>query len=72
MTDSQAAQPRNIQERSFEIALRIVRLMDRLPHTTAGIQIGRQLMASGTSIGANAQEADAAETKADSIFHSPL
>ena len=67
MADSQAAQPRNIQERSFEFAVRIVRLVDRLPHTTAGIQIGRQLMASGTSIGANAQEADAAETKADFI-----
>ncbi|MBI3177248.1 MAG: four helix bundle protein [Chloroflexi bacterium] len=67
MVDSQIAQPRNIQERSFEFAVRIVRLVDRLPHTTAGIQIGRQLMASGTSIGANAQEADAAETKADFI-----
>lgn len=63
MTD----QPRNIQERTFEFGVRIIRLVDRLPRTTAGIQIGRQLVASGTSVGANMQEADGAESKTDFI-----
>jgi len=62
-----ADQPRNIQERTFEFGVRIIRLVDRLPHTTAGIQIGRQLVASGTSVGANMQEADGAESKTDFI-----
>ncbi len=62
-----ANEPRNIQERTFEFSVRIIRLVDRLPRTTAGIQIGRQLVASGTSVGANMQEADGAESKTDFI-----
>lgn len=60
-------EPRNIQERTFEFSVRVIRLIDRLPRTTAGIQIGRQLVASGTSVGANMQEADGAESKTDFI-----
>jgi len=59
--------PRNIQERTFEFAIRVIRLVDRLPKTTAGIQLGRQLISSGTSVGANMQEADAAESKSDFV-----
>ncbi len=57
----------NIQQRTFEFGVRIIRIVDRLPCTTAGIQTGRQLVASGTSIGANMQEADGAESRADFI-----
>ena len=60
-------QPRNIQERTFEFAVRVVKLVDRLPKTTSGMQLGRQLVASGTSVGANMQEADGAETKKDFV-----
>jgi four helix bundle protein len=59
--------PRNIQERSFEFGVRVVRLVDRLPRTTAGIKIGQQLIDAGTSVGANMQEADAAESKKDFV-----
>lgn len=62
-----SASPRNIQERTFEFGVRVIRLVDRLPRTTAGIQIGRQFIASGTSVGANMQEADGAESKADFV-----
>ena len=62
-----ANEPRNIQERTFEFGVRIIQLVDRLPRTTAGVQIGRQLVASGTSVGANMQEADGAESKTDFI-----
>lgn len=57
----------NIQQRTFEFGRQIIRIVDRLPRTTAGIQIGRQLVASGTSVGANMQEADGAESRADFI-----
>lgn len=60
-------QPRDIQERSFEFGVRVVRLVDRLPRTVAGMKIGQQLIKSGTSVGANLQEADAAESKRDFI-----
>jgi len=59
--------PRNIQERTFEFGVRIIRLVDRLPRTIAGMKIGQQLIESGTSVGANMQEADAAESKKDFI-----
>ena len=58
---------RNIQERTFEFGVRVVHLLDRLPRTTAGVELGQQLTASGTSIGANMQEADGAESKKDFV-----
>jgi four helix bundle protein len=65
--EKMAIPPRNIQERSFEFAVRVIHLVDRLPRTTAGIKIGQQFIESGTSIGANMQEADGAESKKDFI-----
>ncbi len=60
-------EPRDIQERSFEFGVRVVRVVGRLPRTIAGNAVGQQLVRSGTAIGANMQEADAAESKADFI-----
>lgn len=57
----------DIQERTFEFAVRVVKLVDRLPRTTAGVVIGRQIVRAATSIGANVEEADAAESKQDFI-----
>ncbi|HET90889.1 MAG TPA: four helix bundle protein [Chloroflexi bacterium] len=57
----------DIQERTFTFAVRIVKLVNRLPRTTAGFAIGRQVVRSATSIGSNVQEADAAESKRDFI-----
>ncbi|MBN1976324.1 MAG: four helix bundle protein [Anaerolineae bacterium] len=57
----------DIQERTFEFTVRVVKLVDQLPRTTAGIVIGRQIVRSATSIGANVEEADAAESKQDFI-----
>ena len=59
--------PRNIQERTFEFSVRVIRLVNRLPHTIAGSTVGQQLIRAGTSVGANMQEADAAESKRDFI-----
>ena len=57
----------DIQERTFEFAVRVVKLVNRLPRTVAGIEIGRQVVRAATSIGSNVEEADAAESKRDFI-----
>ena len=59
--------PFDIKERTFKFGVRIVRLVNTLPRTVAGIEVGRQLVRSGTSIGANVEEADGAESKKDFI-----
>ena len=62
-------QPRDIRERSFAFALRAVRLYQRLltRKDRAGWILGRQFMEAATSVGANLEEAQAAESKNDFI-----
>ena len=55
----------DLPERTFQFALCIVRIVARFPDGTLGWEIGRQLLRSGTSIGANIAEADGALTDAD-------
>ena len=57
----------DIQERTFKFAVRVVKLLNRLPRTTAGFEIGKQVVRSAMSIGSNVEEADAAESKQDFI-----
>ncbi len=58
-----SARVRDITERSFQFATRIVRLVNSLPRTVAGGVIARQVMRAGTSVGANVEEAQAASSK---------
>src|SRR5438874_4162824 len=58
----------NIQERSFEFACRIVRLTEHLARKSfVARTIARQLLHAGTSVGANLEEASAAQSKPDFI-----
>ena len=50
-------------ERTKRFALRIIRLVSKLPKNRAAEIIGRQLLRSGTSVGANYREAARASTK---------
>ncbi len=59
--------PQDIQERTFRFGLRVIDLVNRMPQTMAGNTLARQLIRAGTSVGANMQEADGAETKKDFI-----
>lgn len=60
--------PRDIRERSFEFAVRIVKLCHYLEkNTNVSIIIIRQLLKSGTSVGANLEEAQGGQTKPDFI-----
>lgn len=53
--------------RTKEFAVQIVKLIRTFPKTVDGIEVGRQLLKSGTSIGANYREANRAESKSDFI-----
>ena len=48
---------RELSQRTMQFALRIIRLVTQLPKDRSGDVIGRQLLRSGTSIGANYREA---------------
>jgi len=59
---------KDIEDRTFNFAVRIVKLcqyLDDLPGVSR--TLSRQLLRSGTSIGANVQEAQAGQSKADFI-----
>lgn len=57
----------SIQERCYGFALRVLRLTAALPRSVAGSVIGRQVLRSGTSVGANCEEAKAAQSRADFV-----
>jgi four helix bundle protein len=54
---------RDLAERTKQFALRIIRLTSKLPKSDAARLMGRQLLRSGTSIGANYREAARSSTK---------
>ena len=59
--------PQNIQVRTFEFACRVVKLHDYLRQKRVAPRLLNQLVGSGTAIGANMQEAQAAESKLDFV-----
>ncbi len=58
----------DIRGRSYEFALRIIRVAQVLARESTGKMIGGQLLRPGTSIGANVEEATSAFSKNDFIF----
>ncbi len=59
---------RKIKERSYEFAVHIIRIVGNVSKDPAGFILGRQLLKSGTSIGANIEEATGAFSKDDFTF----
>ncbi len=57
----------DLQERTFKFGVRIIKFVDKLPHTLSATELGKQLLRSGTSIAANMEEANGAESKSDFI-----
>jgi four helix bundle protein len=57
--------PTAVRERTKQFALRIIRLCNSLPRTDAAHVIGRQLLRSGTSIGANYTSAQRGRSRAE-------
>ena len=60
--------PQDIKERTFNFAAEIVRFCDALDSKRGAVRtLGRQLLRAGTSIGANVEEAQAGQSRADFI-----
>lgn len=55
------------RERTKQIALRVMRLVDSLPSSLVANTIGKQLLRSGTSIGANYRAACRGKSRADML-----
>ena len=54
-----------LQERTKQFALRIIKLADALPNTTAGRTIANQIVRSAMSVGANYRAACRARSRAE-------
>jgi four helix bundle protein len=59
--------PADLLERTKEFALRIIRLYVALPKTTEAQVIGKQVLRSGTSVGAQLREAKRSRSDAEMI-----
>jgi len=67
-SDENVGKPRNIVDRTFEFAVRIIQLcgkMDERPGV--GRVMMSQILRAGTSVPANVEEAQAAQSKADFV-----
>jgi four helix bundle protein len=58
---------RDLRERTMQYAKRIVRMFSALPQNTLAQTLGKQVLRSGTSVGANYREADSGRSKAEFI-----
>ncbi len=56
---------RDIEQRTFEFALHTIALCRTIPYSRDKGVLSQQLLKSGTSIGANVEEAEAGSTKAE-------
>ena len=57
----------DLRERTRALALRVIRLVKSLPNDVIGREIGRQVLRSGTSVGANYRAACRARSKREFI-----
>ncbi len=65
---------KEFKNRVYQFTLRLIEFVDKLPKSAGAQIIGGQLLGSGTSIGANYVEAQAASSKKDftNFFHHSL
>ncbi len=66
MKDEQIA-PQNLKQRTKQFALRVIRLYSALPKSTESQVLGKQLLRSGTSVGAHYREAVRSRSDAEFI-----
>src|SRR3954454_19797835 len=57
----------DLRDRTMNFAIRVVRMFTHLPTTTEAQVLGKQVLRSGTSIGANYREAYRGRSKAEFI-----
>ena len=67
MKDEAGSKTQDLRTRTREFALRIIRLYSSLPKTTEAQVLGKQVLRSGTSVGAQYREGQRAKSDADFI-----
>jgi four helix bundle protein len=67
MGENQRAERVDLRVRTKQFALRVIRLFSALPRRAEADVIGRQLLRSGTSVGANFREAHRARSDAEFV-----
>ena len=60
-------EPRDLQDRTKRFALQVIRTFSTIPKTTPAQVVAKQLLRSGTSVGANYREAYRGRSKAEFI-----
>ncbi len=65
--DNAEFRKKDISERTLKFGLRIINLVLSLPKNSVGNALGNQIVRSGTSVGANIEEAQDALSKKDFI-----
>lgn len=67
MAEGENVDPRDLKQRTREFALRVIRMVRALPRTQEGAVLGKQVLRSATSVGANYRSAQRGKSKADFI-----
>jgi four helix bundle protein len=67
MKNEKAPEPPALTQRTKDFALRIIRMYSSLPKSSVAQVLGKQILRSGTSVGANYREANRARSKAEFI-----
>ena len=67
MKNEKTPEPHALIERTKDFALRIIRMYSSLPKSSVAQVLGKQILRSGTSVGANYREANRARSKAEFI-----
>jgi four helix bundle protein len=62
-----AMSPEQMKQRTKQFAIRIIRLVEALPNDKASVELGRQLLRAGTSVGANYRAACRAKSPRDFV-----
>lgn len=68
MIETQNKKKYDLEERTLEFAKEVIRFVDKLPKTISNIEIGKQLIRSAGSIGANYIEANESLSKKDFVM----
>ncbi|SRR5712692_1885690 len=67
MKDEATGPPADLRDRTKAFALRVIKLFGALPRQTVAQVLGKQLLRSGTSVGANYREAYRARSDAEFV-----
>ena len=67
MVDGQVSRQEELRNRTKQFALRIIRLFRHLPRSAEAQVLGKQLLRSGTSVGANYRAAGRSRSKAEFV-----